>query len=269
MNTVCPYCGHQFDSDSAQSGLTPATCICPGCQHELDRPGEAVPAPPPPPPPPPGGDAGPEGAAPGAAPAWEQARAGDQPGAAPGPGPVWEQGEGGFFQRLWQTLIQVLMHPVVTLGAPARPGLAYPLGFGLIMGTVGSVMMAFWNQVLHSGASSGMFGGGAMMLIMSPLLVLIQIFIVAAVVHFFLWTLRGTSQGYSATFRVVGYSSAANVFLCLPYLGTTVSAVWGLVILVGGLAVVHGTGRGRVVVSLLIPVLLVLILAVITALLVA
>ncbi len=252
MNTICPYCGHQFDSDSAPSGITPATCICPGCQHELDRPGQTASPPPPPPPPPPAGAAG----------------TGGQGGVAPGAGPAWEQKQGGFFQRLIQTLLQVLMHPVATLGAPARPGLAYPLGFGIIMGTVGVVAMTFWEQLLRSHQSLGspVAHSTIAVLILSPLLVLMQMFIVAALAHFFLWILRGTSQGYKVTFRVVGYSSAANVFLCLPYLGTTVSAIWSLVIIVGGLAVVHGTGRLRVVMALLLPVLLMALLGVITAL---
>lgn len=248
METICPYCGHQFDSDAAASGLTPATCICPSCEHELDRPGAA--APPPPPPPPPPGTGPSAGAGEGTA--------------ALGPGPAWEQEAGGFFTRLWQTLVQVLMHPVITLGAPARPGLGYPLGFGLILGTLGSVMMGFWNSILEpeSAASSLLGGSPVLILVLSPILVLIQLFIVAALAHFFLWVVRGASKGYSDTFRVVAYSSAANVFLCLPFLGTAISSVWSLVIIVGGLAVVHGTSRGRVVLALLIPVVLVIILTI-------
>lgn len=255
MKTICPYCGHEFDSDTAQSGSTPATCLCPGCRHELDRPGAAVP-PSPPPPPPPG---------------WDQVRAGEDTGPDPGQGPAWEQSQGNFFERLGRTIAQVLMHPVITLGAPARPGLAHPLGFGIILGTLGSVLMSFWNQVLHPDtANSGLFGDSpVMMVILSPLLVLIQLFIVAALVHFFLWIVRGTGKGYQATFRVVGYTSAANIFFALPYLGTVVATLWSLVILVAGLAAVHATGRGRVVLSLLIPILLLMVLGLMAAILAA
>ena len=137
--------------------------------------------------------------------------------------------------------------------APARPGYAWALSFGLILGTLGQACNVFWGHALgrqYLSLRSAILG-----LIFAPLLVILTTFLTTWVVHFCLWILRGTHNGVRATFRVMAYGQATGLFLAIPYLGMALAAVWGLVVAIAGLAAVHGTGRWRAFWALFLPMI--------------
>ena len=238
MGAFCPLCGSQVDPAQAQPGSLPGTAVCPTCHQELDLPVQPPLAPPPLLP--------------------------LQPLAAPQPGPAWE-GEGGFLRRLVRTTGQVLFHPVRLFRAPARPGYAWALSFGLILGTLGQACNVFWGHALGQQYLS--LRSAILSLIFAPLLVIITTFMTTWVVHFCLWVLRGAHNGVQATFRVMAYGQATGLLMAVPYLGMPLAAIWGLVVAIGGLAAAHGTGRWRVFWAMFLPLAFLCVLTVAVALL--
>ncbi|MGD9125044.1 MAG: Yip1 family protein [Desulfarculaceae bacterium] len=233
MTRYCPFCGTQIDEDSRPGGL-PGTVQCPTCSQEVDR-SQPAPAPPPLP----------------------------QSPIRPSQAPAWE-GEDGFFSRIWATIWQVLLHPVMTFSAPGKAELTWPMSFGLILGTLGGAAQAFWDRAL--GWETFTSGDGFWWIIVQPLKVLFSLFISSAILHFMLWILRGAHKGFSQTFRVLGYTQAASIFLLVPGLGLLLNFVWGLVVVIGGLAAAQDTTRWRVFWAMFLPFLFMLVIAILITL---
>lgn len=230
MQSSCPYCGSDLDHAEAQPGSVPGTVLCPTCGQEQDMPGPRLDLPLPPPAP-----------------------------ARPDNVPPWE-GERGFLSRLFRTTGQVLGKPGKFFSAPSLPGYAWALSYALIVGTFGIALETFWG---HYWASQHVPLGRALWgLVLSPLLVLLAVFFTTWVLHFFLWVVGGAKNGVRATFRVVAYSQATNVFLLLPVAGHFVSFVWWIVTATAGLAAAHGIGKGRAFFALVLPAMVLIALMV-------
>jgi len=264
--SFCPYCGSELGA-APPAGELPGTVVCPTCGQELDappadgeQPGWAA-SPPPPPPgqgaaaaaeePPPAGAAG---EAPPPPPGGKAA------GLAVGPPPAWEAGQGGVLLRLWRTTWQVLLHPVRTLAAPGMPGYGYPLGYALVLSTLG-----WMSQALYQFLEGGEIGlvDSPLGILLFPVGVLLMLFFSTALIHATLFLLRGSHKGFAATFRAVAYCQAARIWFLIPVVGVLVGSLWQLVVLVGGLSAVHGTGRVRAFLALVLPVFLLMILVVV------
>ena len=236
MQRVCPFCGTVMEQQPMQPGQAPGSDPCPTCGQEVDRPFASVSYTPP---------------------VHPEYRPRPAPGA-----PAWE-GEGNFIARIWRTIWQVLLHPVRTFGAPAQPGLKWALSFGVIMGTLGGAAYIFWGWLLRW--DSMRTGYEFWLLIIQPLNAVVNLFILSAVFHFFLWILRGAKKGFSATFRVLGYSQATGLIFLVPWLGMPVGAAWSLVVIIGGLAAAHGISRWRAFWALFLPFLVIFTLAILLA----
>jgi endogenous inhibitor of DNA gyrase (YacG/DUF329 family) len=275
MQQTCPYCGTSME-DSADE-IRPGVRLCPTCGQEVKMSGQSdsppqepgpVPSPqeaqgsdaaqatPPPPPPP-------SGAANDLA---NQSQAGSQTSeqAPSGPTlhtPAWEL-EGGFWlQKLWRTLWQVLLHPMLTFWAPGRMRQQYPLGFGLILGTLGSVLAVLWDALINSGETAAL--APVMTVFIAPVGIIIGLYVGSGIMHLFLMIVGAARGGFTATFRVTGYSYAGYIFMFIPVLGGFVAAVWMMVVQIGGLAATHGVTRWRVVgaILLFLGVLLAIVVA--------
>jgi len=269
MTSVCPYCGRDMDCAAATPGATPGTVLCPHCGQERDQPPglaaappgvgspEPTPAGPPPPVDPPSlASAAPDPPPPPLPPCDGLASLGEQLAASPPEPeytPAWE-GEGGLLARLWRTTMQMMLHPVRSLSGPARLGLAWPLSYGLIVGSLGSAGQVFWSQALDSERLSTL--AAVLQLIFTPLLLLIGMFVMAGLIHGMLFIVGGAKQGFRATFRALAYSSAPGVWHLVPLVGIWVGIVWGLVVTVASLATCHGIGKGRAVFALVFPLFL-------------
>ncbi|RJX29557.1 MAG: hypothetical protein C4525_14290, partial [Desulfarculus sp.] len=179
------------------------------------------------------------------------------PAAAPAPPapatPAWE-GEGGFFARVLRTTGQVLFQPGRFFAARFREGYAWALSYGLILGTLGAAVQALWSRALASQHLS--LGHAVWGLILAPLGILVGIFLMSWILHFFLFVVGGAKKGVQATFRVVAYTEATSLFLLVPVVGMAVSFVWRLVAATAGLAAVHGIGRGRAFFAIILPLVI-------------
>jgi hypothetical protein len=273
MNQPCPFCGTDVDDSSEE--IRPGIRQCPTCGQKVDM--NAQPAPPqepqpeqpahqeaqqdwsgeeqtgqaPPPPPPPGAGAQAEA----------QAQAGPTEHT-----PAWELDGGVWLEKMWKTIWQVALHPMLTFWAPGRMKQQYPLGFGLILGTFGSVLSVFWDSIFQLGGANPL--SPILMIFLAPFGVLIGLYVGTAIIHLFLIIVRGATGGFTATFRVSGYSYATYIFMAIPVLGSYVAVVWMLVVQIAGLAATHGVTRWRVASALLLFFGVVLLLAFLGAMLI-
>jgi hypothetical protein len=167
----------------------------------------------------------------------------------------WEDMENlGFFEAIKQTVLGVLFSPTRFFSqTPPSGGLAKPLVFGLILGSLGIVLTEVWTAVLQP-AKAGP-GHVLFWVILSPIVAAIALFVGSAITHVCLAIVGGAGEEYEATFRVQCYAQAAQVWQVLPVAGAFVSTIWTLVAAVVGLREVHGTTTGKAVLAVILPVL--------------
>jgi len=180
----------------------------------------------------------------------------------------WEKRtELGFFPALLETVRLVLLEPKAAFTA-MKPvgGLGAPRFFFVLVATVGGVAGVFYQavyssletastpqeQALATMMTSTVTIGGTIMLL--PLLFAAVAFISAAMVHLALIIVGGAKRPFEATFRVVCYAGGSTAILqLLPMCGAFISSIWNFVAMVIGLSEVHGIGRGRAAIAVLLP----------------
>jgi hypothetical protein len=96
-------------------------------------------------------------------------------------------------------------------------------------------------------------------LILTPIIIVIVLFIWSGIVHLFLMMLGGHKQstsGYEGTFRAVSYAQVAAVAQIVPFVGPFIAGIWGLVLQILGVARLHRTSTGKAVGAVLLPIVL-------------
>ena len=184
----------------------------------------------------------------------------------------WEhRSELGLWQGISKTFKAVLFSPVEIFSTMTyKGGIKEPLAFGLLLGSIGGMFGFFWQFLVMSGGLlaidheimshftiSLIFFGIA---IVFPLFVTIAIFVASAILHLLLLIVRGGKNGFEATFRVVSYSQAIQIWGLIPFIGGLIGGLWILIVQIIGLREIHETSYLRVILALLIPLALVLLL---------
>jgi hypothetical protein len=188
--------------------------------------------------------------------------------AAPRSGLPWDhRQERGFFNAFIETLVMVFTKPGEAFTAMKREGgLGEPLLYAIIGGTFGGVFAVTYNFALRSFASFGdrhgplthLFGGlgWIFLLILTPLFVVIGMFLASAILHVCLMIVGGAKQSFETTFRVVCFAEgSAGPLLVIPFCGGLISGIWKVVLYCIGLARAHETDTGRAVVAVMLPLI--------------
>jgi hypothetical protein len=207
-----------------------------------------------------------------------EAAAEPAPGPPPSPEPVgvpWERrAEVGFFTALVDTTLHVLLGPRAFFRRlPPSGGLGGPLVYAVIVGYVGLVATALYDAIFQALVGSetpdiglgpeieramAMLEGGpglVAQLLLGPFLLVASLFMNAAFNHLALRLLGGARRDFEATFRVGAYSKAASIASLVPVCGPFVAIVWGGVVSIIGLQVVHDTTLGKAIGAVVLPVL--------------
>ncbi len=199
-------------------------------------------------------------------------------------GPAWEQrAQLGFFPAIWQTIKAVLMDPNRAFATMKREGgIGAPLGFQVLLGSVGGFASLFFQLVLQLGGMSTlppevrekllpMVGGAGIgvavalvaAVIVLPLFMVLGTFIYAGLLHLSLMICGGAKQPFETTLRTYCYATGSGaIFQLIPFCGASVGGLWGLVCLCMGLAKTHEIGTGRAVCAVLLPMALCCVLVV-------
>jgi len=186
----------------------------------------------------------------------------------PRSGLPWDQRQTkGLLNAFIETLQMVLSRPVAAFTAMKREGgLGEPLLYAIIGGTFGAVFAITYNFVLRSftpfadrhDALPHLFAGlgWIFLLVLTPLFVVIGMFVLSAILHVCLMIVGGAKQSFETTFRVVCFAEgSASPLLVIPFCGGFIVGIWKIVLYCIGLTHAHETDTGRVVIAVLLPLI--------------
>ncbi|MEJ2085883.1 MAG: YIP1 family protein [Acidobacteriota bacterium] len=216
----------------------------------MNEPGEQQPTAPPPPPPP------------------------EEP-AAPRGNP-WERRDSlGFGSALIEAIKLFVTSPKEAFAQTKLKGdYLGPLLFAIIVGWIGALASQVWSLLFGASMMSMMpselqrsmgghlMGSGFGLLLtvfLAPILMTVAVFVWTAIVHLCLVIVGGleTSQaGFEGSFRVVSYSSVAQLSNLVPLVGGVIGFFWTLVLAVVGIEKIHGTPQNKAIIAVLIPMIL-------------
>jgi hypothetical protein len=193
---------------------------------------------------------------------------------APRSGLPWERRDTlGFFNAFAQTVSMILTSPAEAFNVMrTEGGIADPLIFGVIGGSIGAIVWTLLSTVIHSlgwatafsqrSSLESMMGaslGGAMIfvrIILTPIFIAIGLFIWAALVHGCLMMLGGANKTFEATFRALSFAYGATALFCVvPCCGGVIALIWGLIADCIGISRSHETDIGRAVGAVLLPLI--------------
>ena len=183
----------------------------------------------------------------------------------------WEDpGRAGIFDRFVETVRLLATAPAEAFGRmPTSGGIGQPLFFAIVVGWIGIAVYSVWMLLLGGmslpfldqmdlGAAGAMFGlsSGLMVvfLVLAPLLIIVGVFIQAAILHLMLMLVGGANQGFEATARVCSYAQASQLAQIIPFCGGLLSAIWSVILLIIGLSTAHGITRGKAALAIVLPV---------------
>jgi hypothetical protein len=181
----------------------------------------------------------------------------------------WEhRQERGFLNAFIETLQMVLSRPAEAFTAmKTEGGLGGPLIYALIGGCAGAIVSFLFSLGLHSmglfayrrnsfAALAGMGIGSAAFIIFVPVLIVIGLFIGAAIIHLCLMIVGGAKKSFETTFRVLAFSQGSTGPLqMIPVCGGVIAGIWGLILNCIGIARAHEIETGRAVLAVLLPVI--------------
>lgn len=183
----------------------------------------------------------------------------------------WEHREQlGFFRAFFDTVSLLITRPseAFTMMRP-EGGLGGPLLFGLIGGCIAYVFSLVVQAFLESipgypgdNAIFHLFGFSPWVMVLilsvlSPLSVLIGIFIGSGILHLCLMLLGGANRPFETTLRVVSFTGgSANLFSMIPICGWLIALIYTVVLECIGLARAHQTTTGKALLAVVLPIFL-------------
>lgn len=197
------------------------------------------------------------------------------PAAAPRSGLPWEQRHAlGFVSAFTQTVAMVLTRPAEAFTVMrTEGGLADPLLFGVIGGSIGAIVWILVSAAIHSlgwaaalsqqSSLQNLMGASVsgMMLIvrviLTPILITLGLFIWAGLVHLVLMMAGGANKTFEASFRALSFAYGATaLFAIVPCCGGLIALIWGLIADCIGISRSHETDIGRAIIAVLLPVVI-------------
>ena len=148
-----------------------------------------------------------------------------------------------------------------------------PLLFAIIVGWIGIAIGQIWETLMGASILSmlpaeirnqvpfvmGSAGSFLFNVIFAPVFIIIGIFIWSAILHLCLIIVGGLNHsqaGFEGSFRVVSYSTVAQLANLVPIVGGMICLIWSLFLAVVGVQQIHQTEQGKSVLAVLIPVIL-------------
>jgi hypothetical protein len=89
--------------------------------------------------------------------------------------------------------------------------------------------------------------------LLTPAVLLVMLFVAAAVTHMILSLFDGVQHGFGTTVRVFAYAYSPGLFGVVPWVGGLVGSIWMIVLLIIGLREAHETDGWKTAVAVLLP----------------
>lgn len=179
--------------------------------------------------------------------------------------------------RTWQGSA---LRPRSFFGAMPRTGsLGAAVLYYLTIGIPVAGAALFWSMLRDAAgwerdATAGVLGSAGpwaplIEFLLSPVLLLVSLFLAAGVTHVMLKILGAAGEDYGTTTRVFAYAYSPQILGVIPWFGTVAGFVWMVVVSIVGLRVAHRTSTARAAAAVLIPVSVLIFFVVVMALLIA
>jgi len=183
----------------------------------------------------------------------------------------WEHRQQLGFGKAWFDTVSLLITKPSEAFTLMRPegGLVDPLLFGLIGGCAGSIVSILFQGLVRSIPGFAgrddifhYFGVSHLAFIiiyavLSPLLVIIGLFIGSGILHLCLMLVGGANRSFETTFRVVCFAGgAANLFSMIPICGGIIALVYHIVLNCIGLSRAHPTTTGKALLAIFLPLII-------------
>jgi hypothetical protein len=181
----------------------------------------------------------------------------------------WEQPGYPLLEALYETAKLVLTRPTEAFARMSTTGdLGRPLVYAVVFGWIGIIASqiynlalrgAMWQFLPHMPGPRGMALPATFniaLMIVAPLLILIGVFIGAAILHLFLMIVGGANKDFGTTVRVLCYVGTTQIVQVIPFCGGLIAAVWSIVLEIIGLAQAHRTTQGKAAAAVLLPIAL-------------
>jgi len=195
------------------------------------------------------------------------------------PGTPWERrAELGFFRAFWDTVVQALFEPGRLFRSARLDRGSAQLGFAMLAAGAGWIaeqlinlfFLRNWTRtVLERLAGSGPMApywqrlaaatretstlASVLWICFAPLIVLVFVYLDAAVTHAAASLLGQSKRGFAATFAACTYACAPLLLLALPGCGSPIGIVWSVVLTGVGLQATHRISAGRAAAAVLAP----------------
>ena len=177
------------------------------------------------------------------------------------------------FDAFTETWRESCFHPTSFFRRMPRSGnYGAVLTYYLVLGVVAAGIELFWRSVLGFSLSERLMNEDSSRLndivrfLLSPLILILALYLVTGVCHLLLLMLRGATHGFEASSRVFAFSYGPAIANVVPILGGLIGFVWMAVLAIVGLREAHQTDGSKAAVAVLVPLFLLLGLLVITVL---
>jgi hypothetical protein len=183
-------------------------------------------------------------------------------------GAPWEnRSELGLWQAIYQTFKVVLFSPKTLFSSLTfEGGFWEPLAFAILVGSIVTMFSLFFLLLVQSAwmlsfgpPILGQFTIGLVFLFtiaIVPVFWAVMVFASSGILHLFLLIVGAGENGYEATFRVISYSQATQVWGLIPIIGGFIGSIWLVVVQIIGLREIHETSYLRIIIAVLMPLIL-------------
>lgn len=181
-------------------------------------------------------------------------------------GPPWEQVELDLAAKVWQTIVGVVSNPIEFFEQLRREGGIFPpYLFYLLVAwpavVIGTVLQAPFDMMMGSSGGEAMITFVAVLLL-TPIILFITLIIGSGLTHLGLMVFGGANHPFEATYRVNAYAYGGVAWLgVIPFCGSTIGFIWGIVLEIMGIARVHDISTGKAAAAVLVPLAVIMILA--------
>ena len=171
-----------------------------------------------------------------------------------------------FAERLTRTMGLAFSAPGQLFSAVPSTEIGPPLLYGVLIGSVAIFFGVMWQMLFGSllmlaeprepGALAISTAMYLAVMLTSPLLAALGLFVSAGIYHVVLLILGGGRRGFAVTFRAVAYGNTPQLLGVVPFCGGIVAGVWCIVLYVIGASKGHGTEWWRALLAYFLPAIL-------------
>jgi len=170
-----------------------------------------------------------------------------------------------FMTRILETVKMAFADPIRLFSNMPADDIGPPVLYGVILGTFVSVLWIVWEMLFggmamladHAPVEDVVLGTGILsfMLVASPILVAVGLFINAAIFHLMLLIVGDGSRGFGVTLRAYCYGTTPTLLAIVPICGGIVGGVWSAVLIIIAAIYGHQTDGWRAVVAYFLPMI--------------